>query len=479
MKIIIENLGPLSKVELEPGDLTIVCGSNNTGKTYATYGYYGFLCYWHEYYALNMAHIPMGDLFKDGTLEIKIDDALPILQKYIDAACSEYQQQLGNVFASQQSKFEKTRFSIEIAENDIRPISTYEANIGSPQRQLLSISVKNRIVCVTLLHSSGGKETISQSNARRILGVHMKNILFYNTFPTPFIASAERTGVAIFRKDLNLARNRLYDYAGKTGKTTIDIRELIFKLKSDYARPVEDDVKFSQNLESLVKSDSFIYEKHAPLLSEFSDIIGGDYSVTKNDTVVYRPRNVRGQKFSMVESSSALRSLLDVWFYLRHAAKVGDIFIIDEPELNLHPDNQRRVARLFAQLVNLGIKVFITTHSDYIVKEFSNLIMLRNDSPHIRKIIKVHKYKEEELLRAESVHVFIAKQISEPPRRVTRKKKDGKVSQGNISHRPLGNTLQREEVSAVFGIDAPSFNKAIIEINSVEQEIIRSRYEHG
>jgi predicted ATPase len=43
--------------------------------------------------------------------------------------------------------------------------------------------------------------------------------------------------------------------------------------------------------------------------------------------------------------------------------------MVDEPELNLHPENQRRVARLFARLINLGIKVFITTHSDYIVKE--------------------------------------------------------------------------------------------------------------
>ena len=50
--------------------------------------------------------------------------------------------------------------------------------------------------------------------------------------------------------------------------------------------------------------------------------------------------------------------------------------MVDEPELNLHPENQRRMARLFARLVNVGVKVFVTTHSDYIVKELNTLILL-------------------------------------------------------------------------------------------------------
>ena len=39
----------------------------------------------------------------------------------------------------------------------------------------------------------------------------MKEILFNKALPNVFIASAERTGVAIFRKDLDFARNRMLD----------------------------------------------------------------------------------------------------------------------------------------------------------------------------------------------------------------------------------------------------------------------------
>ena len=37
------NLGPISEAELELGDLTIIAGRNNTGKTYLTYVLYDFM----------------------------------------------------------------------------------------------------------------------------------------------------------------------------------------------------------------------------------------------------------------------------------------------------------------------------------------------------------------------------------------------------------------------------------------------------
>ena len=43
MKVKVENLGILRTAEFEVGDLTIIYGKNNTGKTYAVYALYGFL----------------------------------------------------------------------------------------------------------------------------------------------------------------------------------------------------------------------------------------------------------------------------------------------------------------------------------------------------------------------------------------------------------------------------------------------------
>jgi predicted ATPase len=43
MKVKAKNLCPLKQPEFVLGDLTIICGGNNTGKTYATYALFGLI----------------------------------------------------------------------------------------------------------------------------------------------------------------------------------------------------------------------------------------------------------------------------------------------------------------------------------------------------------------------------------------------------------------------------------------------------
>jgi predicted ATPase len=43
-----KNIGVLDEAEIELRDLTIICGENNKGKTYATYAIYGFLKTWRQ-----------------------------------------------------------------------------------------------------------------------------------------------------------------------------------------------------------------------------------------------------------------------------------------------------------------------------------------------------------------------------------------------------------------------------------------------
>ena len=67
-----------------------------------------------------------------------------------------------------------------------------------------------------------------------------------------------------------------------------------------------------------------------------------------------------------------------LYFYLGYTLSddLVNFLIIDEPESHLDTANQIQLARLVARLVNSGVKVLITTHSDYIVREINNLIML-------------------------------------------------------------------------------------------------------
>ncbi|WP_423061290.1 AAA family ATPase [Citrobacter portucalensis] len=90
-------------------------------------------------------------------------------------------------------------------------------------------------------------------------------------------------------------------------------------------------------------------------------------------------------------ASSSIKSMTMLELYINHIAAPGETLIIDEPELNLHPDNQIVMAELIVRLVNLGVKVIMTTHSDYIVREINNRIKLfsaDNSSKIYKKYVK-------------------------------------------------------------------------------------------
>ena len=270
------------------------------------------------------------------------------------------------------------------------------------------------------------------------------------------LSSAERTGTVIFRKELNFARNPLLDEMGQANNN-LNPMNLFLKVDQNYPLPIERNVDFIKKLENIVKTTSFIAEKHPDVLTDFADILGGESTVTLNDHLYYVPHGKR-VKLSMDQSSSAVRSLLDIGFYLKHEAQMGDLLMVDEPELNLHPENQRRVARLLARLVNLGIKVFITTHSDYIIKELNTLIMLNHDKPHLKRIAEEEGYREQELISAEKFKVYIAE---EAPTLLEGKKR-----------KTLCQTLTPADIDPEMGIEARSFDTTIETMNRIQEAIV-------
>ena len=141
----------------------------------------------------------------------------------------------------------------------------------------------------------------------------------------------------MFRSELDDARSRLRGEVPPSEKRDFKL-ELFSDERSNYPLPVLVNIDFVRRLEATAKEISFIARKHGDLLVEFADMIGGDYEVTDNGTIHFIP-TIGRHALPMEESSSAVRSLLIIGFYLRHVARPGDLLIVDEPELNLHPRN--------------------------------------------------------------------------------------------------------------------------------------------
>lgn len=82
----------------------------------------------------------------------------------------------------------------------------------------------------------------------------------------------------------------------------------------------------------------------------------------------------------------------------------NSFLIIDVPELNLHPQNQIRMAELLVRTSNYGVKIIITTHSDYIVKEINNRTMASQVKD--QDVLTALNYSEVDLVSKAEVNAF-------------------------------------------------------------------------
>jgi len=128
--------------------------------------------------------------------------------------------------------------------------------------------------------------------------------------------------------------------------------------------------------------------------------------------VMYMPKKERGRDKVAVPvyvASSSIKSLFLIDLYINSLAEKNGMLIIDEPELNLHPDNQRKMAGLLARLVNSGVKVLVTTHSDYLIRELNNRVMLNLDVQDKDAIMKSAKITKQDILRPEQIKAYSLK----------------------------------------------------------------------
>ena len=85
-----------------------------------------------------------------------------------------------------------------------------------------------------------------------------------------------------------------------------------------------------------------------------------------------------------MNASSMVSELAPVVLFLRHVVKPGEVLIIEEPESNLHPAMQVEFMRQLAAVVNAGVRIMITTHSEWILDELANLVRLSELPPEKR-----------------------------------------------------------------------------------------------
>jgi len=116
------------------------------------------------------------------------------------------------------------------------------------------------------------------------------------------------------------------------------------------------------------------------ITNKFLSIIGGEIKFIRSKdslqrSILYVIKNGANEmSLNIIHAASMVKELTPIYLLIQELGRKGTTFIIEEPESHLHPGNQLELVNIFAELVNNGLNLILTTHSDIILRKISNLM---------------------------------------------------------------------------------------------------------
>ena len=443
-----KNLGPVDDATLELGDLTIITGRNNTGKTYMVYTLFGFLRdfsdladeiieEWSTSGRMSSA-IPFSageiakQLLKRGHFESEFsmqafnEDRIQLIRQMLRRYSHN---KIDDVFNARPGTFRRAVFDAEIGQrkSDRSLIGlTFDVQMGGD----LSIIFDKDTLYFSLEKDKEierkEKERAGVRADERIRGYLLERnlrqayarFLFYDTqdvfHKTLDCSTSVRLAISLFYPELESKRRftvrqiqQANDDQDQSGDT-LSPAEILRTYTSRYALPIDDEINFIKTIPNLPSEWAISEKRQAE--RDLEKIVGGSF--TKSDGILYfipskgNPDQT-GIPLHLASSSAVEMSRLFFHFVLRREGG-SPLLIIDEPESHLDTMNQIRFARALVRWVNSGMKILISTHSDFIVKEINNLIMLNRSFDEKEKLMEELGYGEGDSIDPSKIKAYYA-----------------------------------------------------------------------
>ncbi|WP_437935032.1 AAA family ATPase [Sorangium sp. So ce341] len=381
MKITFSNLGTIRRTTLDLAPLTVIIGPNNSGKTYVAYATYGLF---HGGDLSALPHPGLRAMVQPDAVQIPINKHFEgTVARMIHSRSELIGGQLETFFQDSSGKlFSKTRLRLDIKSTEVRA-----AIDGTLKRWPYAASTS--LVGDTVSIATGDE-------GRRIaydLFITFLHHMERELLPKPLLLPAERNAFIITYKMLANRRYKLLKDAQREifAKRSVTKRQLdLLREQGEvrYPRPVEDFLDFLTDVEL---SAGPLPRSKSPFHA-LADAI--EQKIQRGNRTRFKPTRLGGQEIKvdvkrglsidLYNASSSIKQLAPLLLYLRFRAAPNDFLIIDEPEMGLHPESQARVLEALAILVNLGVRVLVTTHSPYIMAHLNNLV--HGDVEHPRRL---------------------------------------------------------------------------------------------
>ncbi len=419
MKITARNLGRIKETTLDLRPLTVIIGPNNSNKTYLAHSVYGLLKRLRDF-GNSGRSLPvfMTELDRN-TFSVNLDAHLTdAVSGALADTCSKFESELSVFFQDTSGKlFQNSRFKLNFDETELSEVARglrnsivygeegeWHSEFTSDELHVVWEPYENDDGEPTydeyFEQSSIQNDSPREPNPREATFVVARS-LFHGLAPLPFLLPAERNALITTYKMLavnrwklarRFSRSRQFALQGPT--VDANLQTGIDRV-SYYPEPVEDFLDYIVDVE--IRRVGRVYSG-----GQFVRIAEAlEHKLSPGSQLLFR----RGEQASSLvlninddidvdlhNASSSVKQLAPLLLYLKNDARNGSILIIDEPELNLHPESQAVLLEALTAAASLGLKVLITTHSPYIMMHLNNLIQPASDSSELRAQKCEHLY---------------------------------------------------------------------------------------
>ena len=402
----ISYLGAIRKavVDLQK-PLTLFCGPNSTGKTYLSYLLYAIL--------ENGDYVEskgLDKIVKYFSEHKEFTISKELVEGFIQDVATSMKSNLGSIFGigdtAVDKLFSQFELSLILSEGDYERIIEFPCRLISKNGEKEIGIVKDASSDKVIYQINGETSGIERDSLveLRLMINHFFRLLCFRNSGGVRMLTVERNSIYTFKTELSLGRNELIDrIQQKSGRSELDILDIVNSSSRRYPLAVRSSLRIANDLDNVQKFNSPYYNI-AELIEK--GILQGEVKITRTGDVEFISDKVGKTKHLPIHlTSSIVKTMSSLVIYLKHIARKGDLLIIDEPEMNFHPNVQISLLRIFTILTKLDMRIIISTHSDYMIRELNNLIMAGTIYKKDAQLVKELGYEESMLLNKNDIAV--------------------------------------------------------------------------
>lgn len=388
IQIAVENFGPIEKAEIDLRPLTVFVGESNTGKTYLSALIYALYQTFSGFSRVPWSHNVISLLQRSRSVRpIEQDEEMLKTLEKLDKRGKQFKfsdlpewmcLHIRNNLTDSEIFKNKLKRCFDVG--SVSDLIRFAGSVSDDLKVSLKVSEENQPLWNFEMEASGSDVAVGGNiNENMILRVKDKTISqeIFDLKDLEALLYVNGSKVSDFYY-LPAPRGGIMETHG------VILSSLIEGATPDGLERSSENAALSGMIADFLKQIINYGERHLS-----SDELGGiakilEDEVLRGEIVVnrpaggypefrYRPQNSE-RALRISHSSSMVSELAPLVLFLRGVVQSGDTLIIEEPEAHLHPAAQTKVALTLARLVRVGVRVIITTHSDWLLEQIGNLV---------------------------------------------------------------------------------------------------------